>query len=201
MRQEMKAKAGAALMIVAVGTFGLNGCTSADWATSSSSQTVLLMTGINDGRALQSDVQLSGGTVCADFVPLRLENHFKNPNVTGTGFRDDITIERYEIHYYLSDGRNTEGVDVPYAISGNLATEVQAASTATLNLEVVRAQAKLEPPLRNLAGGGGALIVTIFANIQLYARTTTGIPTNPISAVLQIDFADFATTVTTCPTS
>jgi hypothetical protein len=194
----MKARSIAALICATLGTLGLSGCTNADWATSSSSQTVLLMTGINDGQALESDVRLAGGGVCADTVPLRLENHFKNPNVTGTGFRDDITIERYEIHYYRSDGRNTEGVDVPFSITGNLATEVQAASTATLNLEVVRAQAKLEPPLSNLSGGGGAIIMTVFANITLHARTTTGVATNPISAVLQIDFADFNTTKTTC---
>jgi hypothetical protein len=178
----MKAKA-IGTMLMAVAAYG---CGVPDWATSSSAQTVLLMTGINDGQALQSAVR----PACADTVDLRLENHFKSPNAPTTGFRDDITVERYEVTYFRSDGRNTQGVDVPFSITGNLAQEIQAASAGTLTLEVVRAQAKLEPPLTNLAGNGGAIVVTMFANITVHARTTTGIPTNPVSARLQIDFSD-----------
>jgi hypothetical protein len=160
---------------------------------------MLLMTAINGGAPLNSDVRISSGTICPDLISLRLENHFKNPGVTNTGFRHDFTVERYQVDYYRSDGRNTPGVDVPYSISGNLAQEVVEESSADLNIEVVRRQAKLEPPLRNLVGLGGQQVVTMFANITLHARTTTLQNTNPISARLQIDFADFADNLTTCP--
>lgn len=175
-----------------------SGCTP-DFFKNGKSEVVLLMTGINDGAPLDSDVQISNGGVCPDRVTLRLENHFKNPSVTNTGFRHDITVERYEVHYFRSDGRNAEGVDVPYSISGNLAQEITEENAATLSLEVVRRQAKLEPPLKNLGGGGGLDIVTMFAEITLHARTTTGEVTNPVTARLQIDFADFADTATSCP--
>ena len=158
------------------------------------------MTGINDGNPLESDVRLGGG-ICPDFVSLRVENHSKNPNVTGTGFRGDMVIERYEVTYLRSDGRNTQGVDVPYSITGNVALEIQAESDAKLQLEVVRRQAKVEPPLSTLVGGGGPLIVTMFADITLHARMTTGEVTNTATARLQIDFSDFADSGTaTCPT-
>lgn len=173
-----------------------------DWAKNGEAPVALLLTAVNGGNALSSDIRISTGSVCPDFVPLRLENHFKNPLVTNTGFRHDFTVERYEVQYYRSDGRNTEGVDVPFSITGNLAQEVQEESDAVLNLEVVRRQAKLEPPLRNLTGGlrGGEGIMTAFAVITLHARTTTGQTTNPVSARLQIDFADFGDTLTSCPT-
>jgi hypothetical protein len=67
-----------------------------------------------------------------------------------------------------------------------------------MSLEVVRRQAKLEPPLVNLRSGGGPIIVTMFAEVTLHARTTTGQTTNPVSARLQIDFADFADALTAC---
>lgn len=185
--------------VVALGALTWGGCTP-DYYQNGNSPVVLLMTGINDGAPLDSDVEISTGTVCPDLVSLRLENHFKNPGVTNTGFRHDFTVERYEVHYIRSDGRGVEGVDVPFAITGNLAQEVREESDATLNLEVVRRQAKLEPPLRNLVGVGGALVVTMFADITLYARTTTGDVTNQVSARLQIDFADFADDLQTCPT-
>ena len=90
---------------------------------------------------------------------------------------------------------------MPFSISGNVAQEVVEESSATLVLEVVRRQAKLEPPLTNLIAGGGSLIVTMFADVTIYARTTTGQNTNPVSARLQIDFADFADLDTTCGTA
>ena len=192
----MRAKA----IFIVLGAVVMSGCTP-DWAKNGDAPVVLLMTAINSGNVLDSDMRISTGTVCPDFVPLRLENHFKNPNVTNTGFRHDFTVERYEVHYFRSDGRNTEGVDVPYSISGNLAQEVQEEGAATLNLEVVRRQAKLEPPLTNLVNGGGSLIVTMFAEVTLHARTTTLQTTNPVTARLQIDFADFADTNTSCPTA
>lgn len=184
--------------VVALGALALSGCTPS-WAKSGATDVILLMTGINDGQPLDSDVRISSGAVCPDLVPLRLENHFKNPSVTNTGFRHDFTVERYEVRYFRSDGQNAAGVDVPYPISGVLATEVREDNAAELNLEVVRRQAKLEPPLSNLKGGGGLAVVTMFAEVTLHARTTTGDATNPVSARLQIDFADFADDAETCP--
>ena len=201
----MRAKAIVTMIGIVLGALSGTGCVP-DWAKNGDAPVVLLMTSVNNGNVLDSDVQISTGGVCPDAIPLRVENHFKNPLVTVTGFRHDFTIERYEVHYFRSDGRAVEGVDVPYSISGNLALEVIEESTANLNLEVVRRQAKLEPPLRNLQNVGGAVIgggnsiITMFAEITLHARTTTGQTTNPVTARLQIDAADFGDTLTACPT-
>jgi hypothetical protein len=190
------------------------GCTP-EWAKRGEAQNVLLITGVNDtagGAPLQSDVLTSGGGVCPDRIGLRLENHFKNPNVTNTGFRGDMVVERYEIRYFRSDGRNQQGVDVPYTITGNVSQEVRSGEAATLNLEVVRLQAKLEPPLVNLRRnlvttpqglaptGTGGTVITVFAEITLHARMTTLQVTNSATTRMQIDFADFADNTTTCPT-
>lgn len=186
--------------VVALGPLAMGGCTP-DWAKNGNADVVLLMTAINDGNPLDSDVRsgILSDFVCSDIVPLRLENHFKNADVTNTGFRHDFTVERYEVHYFRSDGRNVEGVDVPFAITGNLAQEVIEENAATLNLEVVRRQAKLDPPLTHLARGGGGIVVTMFAEITLHARTTTGDVTNTVSGRLQIDFSDFGDSNTSCP--
>ena len=183
--------------VVALGALAMSGCTP-DWAKNGASPVVLLMTSINNGNPLDSDVVISTGFVCPDLVPLRLENHFKNPGLTSSGFRHDFTVERYEVHYFRSDGRGVEGVDVPYAISGNVSKEIIEESADNLSIEVVRRQAKLEPPLLNLRTGG-ALIITMFAEITVHARTTTGDATNSVSGRLQIDFANFGDSDTTCP--
>ena len=162
---------------------------------------VLLLTAINGGSPLSSDLTISTGAVCPDIVGVRVENHSKNPNVPAAGFRDDIVIERYEVRYIRSDGRGTEGVDVPYRISGNVASEIIGGEAVSVPIEVVRRQAKIEAPVWNLLGGGGGRIVTMFAEVTLHARTTTGVVTNAAQGRLQIDFADFADNDTECPTT
>lgn len=189
----MRAKA----ILVVLGALSLSGCVP-DWAKQGESPEYLLMTAINGGTPLTSDVRISSGTVCPDFVTLRVENHQRNPLNTDASFRADIVIERYEVRYFRSDGRATEGVDVPFRITGNVAQEIQAGSSATLDLEIVRRQAKLEPPLRNLIDLGGGQVVTMFAEVTLHARSTVGQTTNPATARMQIDFADFADTQTAC---
>ena len=191
------------IAVLVLGGLGLYGC-SADYADEGTATRVLLITAVNGGNVLDSDPRqatLTESTICPDVVPVRVENHPKNPAAPTAGFRDDIVIERYEIRYFRSDGRGVEGVDVPFRISGNLAFEVVGGEATTFNLEVVRRQAKIEPPIDQLVNGGGAFIVTMFAEITLHARTTTGQATNAATARLQIDFADFINTDAKCPTT
>jgi hypothetical protein len=185
-------------VVLVLGALAASGCVP-DWAKEGESPNVLLMTGINSGSPISSDVRISTGSVCADFVSVRVENHLKNPLNTDASFRSDIVIERYDVRYIRSDGLSTEGVDVPFRITGNVAQEIQASNSAVLNLEVVRRQAKLEPPLKNLQALGGAQVVTMFAEVTLHARSTVQQTTNSATARLQIDFADFADALTTCP--
>jgi hypothetical protein len=186
--------------VVAVGALVLAGCTP-DYFQQGNATRALLLTGISP-NPISSDVR-QDTNICPDFVNVRVENHAKNPNAPVAGFRDDIVIERYEVRYVRSDGRGTEGVDVPYRITGNVAFEVIGEAALNIPIEVVRRQAKIEPPLSTIVGGGGPAIVTMFAEIILHARTTTGVATNSASGRVQIDFADYvnATGETTCPTT
>lgn len=186
--------------VVVLGGLVLVGCTPGYFEEGHATR-ALLLTAVNGGNVLESDVRRGGTNICPDVVPVRVENHSKNPNAPPAGFRDDIVIERYEVRYFRSDGRGTEGVDVPYRISGNLAFEIIGGEAVNVNIEVVRRQAKIEPPLSQLFNGGGAFIVTMFAEITLHARTTTGVATNTATGRLQIDFADYAGTETACPTT
>src|SRR5262249_21974885 len=137
----MRAKVTAVLLAIAA--LAVTSCVP-DWAKAGDSPMVLLMTGINDGNPIDSDVRISTCAICPDFAALRVENHNKNPNGPVTGFRGDMTIERYQVRYFRSDGRNVEGVDVPFTITGAVAQEVQQDSSAVLNVEIVRRQAKIE---------------------------------------------------------
>ena len=60
-----------------------------------------------------------------------------------------------------------------------------------LALELVRVQAKQEPPLRNLRGGGGALAISTIADVTFYGRDMSGRDVSA-SASISIVFADWA---------
>jgi hypothetical protein len=59
-----------------------------------------------------------------------------------------------------------------------------------VSFEVVRHQAKLEPPLKNLTGFGGLGFISTVAEITLWGRDQNG---NEVvaTAFLDIHFADF----------
>lgn len=198
-RKVMIRQANAMGLVMVLGAVGFAGCVP-DWAKQGNAPVVLLLTGINNGNHIDSDLRISSGGICPDFAAVRVENHFKNPTVTGTGFRGDLVIDHYEVRYIRSDGRSVEGVDVPFHISGAVTQEVQADSDAVLNVEIVRRQAKIEPPLSSLAFGNGPSIVTMFAEVTLFAHTTINQSTNSATGRVQVDFADFGDTLTGCPT-
>lgn len=196
------------LVLCAAVAAGMTGCVGVpDYVKNNDADVFLVIGSVNGGAPLVSDVftppanpSLLG--VLPDLVNVAVANRLKNPNGnTTTILANAVIFERYEVRYTRSDGRTTEGVDVPFRITGPLSGAVDVATGGTVNvaLEVVRAQAKLEAPLRNLrasdanlnvAPPGGALVLTCIAEITVYGRTVGG---QAVSATgrLQIDFADW----------
>lgn len=175
---------------------GVSGCVP-DYVTENDSDIIFGMASVNGGAALASDVL----PVAADTAAVALFNRYKNQMFTTITIPNHVILERYEVRYFRSDGRNTEGVDVPFKITGPITGNVDVATSgaAAYAIEVVRAQAKLEAPLRQLrrvdpdgkpAPAGGAIILTVFAEITVYGRTISGQAVSA-SGRLQIDFADY----------
>jgi hypothetical protein len=98
-----------------------------------------------------------------------------------------ITVTQYHVRYLRSDGRNTEGVDVPFAFDGAVTATIS--DTAQIAFTIVRVQAKEEAPLRALTTSGG--IISAIAEVTFYGHDQTG---REVSAVgrISVDFANFA---------
>jgi hypothetical protein len=143
------------------------------------------------GTVLNSDVSVEGSIV-NDNATLTVQNIPKNQNPDLVlGRLNDVILERYEVQYVRSDGRDQEGVDVPYRITGPMNAVVPVNGESQVPIVIVRHQAKLEPPLRNLLGGfGGALVLTTSARITIHGRTISGKAVQA-QGQLQITFADF----------
>ena len=101
---------------------------------------------------------------------------------------NDVTMIRYHVSYRRSDGRNTEGVDVPFAFDGASTATIRIGNSATLPFELVRQIAKAETPLVNLVNN--LTVVTTIARVTFYGRDQAG-NTVSVSGEITVDFADY----------
>lgn len=179
----------------------VSGCGTADYVTDSKASVLLLVGSVNSGAVLDSDVRLGidSNLICPDTVTVDLAVRNKNPNAQAPRVTGAVLVQSYEVRYVRTDGRSQEGVDVPYTINGGIAAAVDVATSGTspVPIEVVRRQAKLEPPLSNIQGFD---IVTMFADITIAGETVSGDAVTA-SGRLQIDFANYGDVATECPTS
>lgn len=98
-----------------------------------------------------------------------------------------ITINRYHVRYFRADGRNAQGVDVPYEWDGAFTTTVSDVRPQPV-FTIVRHTAKREPPLAALRTNG--LIITMIAELTFYGQDQTGHEVTATARV-SIDFGNF----------
>ena len=104
----------------------------------------------------------------------------KNVTVAPTS-NNEVTITRYHVSFRRADGRNTPGVDVPYAFDG----AVNALVPATIQFELVRRVAKEESPLAQLRGS--RTVITTFADVTFYGKDRVGNDVS-VTGTIQVDF-------------
>jgi hypothetical protein len=122
-------------------------------------------------------------------APLKNIGTATSPNTPTSN--NAVTITRYHVQYRRADGRNTPGVDVPFAFDGATTGTILAGATLTLSFEMVRVTAKQETPLVQLVGSG--VFMTTIADVTFYGKDQVG---NDVSVTgsLQIDFGNFGDT-------
>jgi hypothetical protein len=101
---------------------------------------------------------------------------------------NEVTISRVHISYRRTDGRNREGVDVPFAYDTASTGTVPATGTMQLGFEIVRVQAKEESPLVQLVSSGQTL--SMICDVTVYGQDRVG---NAISATgsIGVEFGNF----------
>lgn len=137
--------------------------------TGSSYLVISALNGAAGGGDVTSDV-ITNGAIFSDLAQVTFTLAMKDPTGTAPSPANAITVNRYRVRFVRSDGRNVEGVDVPYAFDGAFTTTVFDAAGATFTL--VRAQAKAEAPLGALATS--ALVISTIAEITFYGHDQTG---------------------------
>jgi hypothetical protein len=145
------------------------------------------------GGTLQADV-VTNSTRFEDLGQAQLRILLKDPGAPGATSSPSplnaITVNRYHVSYHRADGRNVQGVDVPYDFDGAVTATVTPSVTQVV-FTLVRIQAKLEPPLRALVTLGGSVAISTIADVTFYGHDQAG---NEVSQTgsISITFADWA---------
>lgn len=100
---------------------------------------------------------------------------------------NSVTITRYRVVYRRTDGRNTPGVDVPFAFD-SAATVTVTQDGGSTGFQLVRTSAKQETPLTTLVNNPD--IISTIADVTFYGRDQAG---NDVSVTgsIGVDFGNF----------
>ena len=101
-----------------------------------------------------------------------------------------ITFTRYHIKYTRTDGRNVEGVDVPYGFDGGISMAIVGGNVSIGQLIIVRSLSKAESPLRALVGTGPGGTIATIAEVTFYGTDTAG-RSVIAKGNIEVDFADW----------
>jgi hypothetical protein len=101
---------------------------------------------------------------------------------------NQVTITRYHVSFRRADGRNTQGVDVPFGFDGAVTGTIPPTGTLTLAFELVRHVAKGESPLAQLRTSPN--IINTIADVTFYGTDLVG---NAVTAAasMSIEFGNF----------
>jgi hypothetical protein len=131
-------------------------------------------------------------TVFNDVGSAQLRLVLKDPGPPGAPTQptsnNDVTITRIHIRYVRADGRNVQGVDVPYEWDSASTVTIAGGASATVGFELVRHVAKEESPLIQLRGNPST--INTITEVTFYGRDQVG---NELSVTgrIQINFGNF----------
>jgi hypothetical protein len=189
----------AGLLLVVGSAVAMASCNSA--VTEGRAPSYLIIESLEGGRperigeeptftaTLNSDV-ITNGTIFEDPGRVTMRLGLKDiTSPTGPTSNNHITVSRYRVEYRRTDGRNREGVDVPYSFEG-ASTFTVGEGSVQAGFVLVRIQAKFEPPLTTLEGSGGALTISTLADVTFYGKDQTGTDVS-VRGTISVNFADW----------
>jgi hypothetical protein len=202
-----KKKSATILLILAVlpAILMLSGCNPLEDDSKSSSFIIVESVFGTDasGKAasfLQSDVVLTNSIVVADVATAILRSSLLDPApILNPGQFNDIMLDRYIVSYSRIDGKNRQGVDIPYSFEGALTKLLKIGKSTSISFVVVREVAKLESPLIDLAQNRAEGVIEATAKIEFYGHDLVE---NKVKATgyLTIFFANYADLIPAPPT-
>ncbi len=185
------------ILLGGLAIFYFNSCNAIENDTRSGSTLILdsLMDSEGSKTVIDSDVCIldedtNSCSVKEDLATAEIRNVPLNPDAEAS-YYGDVIIKRYRVSFTRHDGKNKEGVDVPYTFIEDLNVSVKVNGTTKFSFVIVPVRAKLEPPLIRLVGGGNEDVIQTTAHVTFYAEDMAGHQME-LSGNIDVYFADWA---------
>jgi hypothetical protein len=170
-----------------------------DESTSASMLQIVSLTGKdlegNDGSTtVFSDVITNGG-IFNDNGIASLRAVTINPNLDGDQITSymDIMVDQIDVEFQRTDGRNVEGVDVPYRFTQPMNMLVPINSEMDIPFVLIRHVAKLEPPLLALRDvPDREFVLHLVAIVTIHGKDLGGHRVAPVTGYISVWCANFA---------
>ena len=176
------------VLLIIDSLLAVRGAASAGAATSNLSSDVLTL--VTSGGVCTTASPCP--TVFGDAGQAQLHLILKDIGLLGTtvapSTNNQVTITRVHIAYRRTDGRNQEGVDVPYAFDAATTATVPPSGTVTVGFPLVRTQAKQSSPLIELRTNGQ--VISVICEVTLYGTDAVGNEVD-VTGGINIDFGNF----------
>lgn len=185
------------IVILAVAVLGLLSCNNIENQSQSGSKIILSRLTGSDLEGEESTVAFSdvitNGSYFNDNGSAYLKAVAINPSQGAGTFYQDVIIDQIDVEFFRTDGKNREGIDVPYRFVQpmNYRLELDAAD-ATISFVVMRHVAKIEPPLIELINLGADKVLEIVAKITVHGKDIAGYRVEPAVGYLTVWCANFA---------
>ncbi len=109
----------------------------------------------------------------------------------------DVLVDQIDVKFERTDGRNTEGVDVPYSFSQPMNIVVSINKVVEVPFVLIRHVAKLEAPLLALREvPSQVFVLQLIAIVTIHGKDLGGHRVAPVTGYISVWCANFADAVT-----
>jgi len=140
-----------------------------------------------------SDVITNGGIINDNGVAEMVATPL-NPSGTAqiTAYMD-VLIDQIDVEFKRTDGRNTEGVDVPYKFSQPVSVLAAINKSVSVPFVLIRHVAKMEPPLVALQDiPSREVVLQLIAVVTIHGKDLGGHRVAPVTGYISVWCANFA---------
>lgn len=190
------------LLVLIIAALALASCQAKeDDSTSASFLVITSLTG-NDlaGKAgsttVFSDV-ITNGSIINDsavaVVTALTYNPTEDSEAHDITYYMNVIVDQVDVEFMRTDGKNTEGVDVPYHFSQPMNMLVEVDKTASIPFILIRHVAKMESPLIQLRDfPSEEFVLQLVAKVTMHGKDLAGHRVAPVSGYLSVWCANFA---------
>jgi hypothetical protein len=107
-------------------------------------------------------------------------------------YYSNVIVDQIDVEFQRTDGRNVEGVDVPYRFTQPMNMLVEVDVSQEIPFVLIRHVAKLEAPLFALRTASQGFILQLVAKVTLHGKDLGGHRIAPVSGYISVWCANFA---------